>query len=344
MEATAGPVAGIGEDEWQAAVALIGQARRVLLCTHAQPDGDAIGSSLGLAHALESAGRTATVACADRPENALASLPGAERIMTDLAPLYPPDGPLPWDLIIVLDASGLGRLGALYERHRLLFQRLPLINLDHHVTNERFGLVNLVDPAAAAAAEVVMLLLERLGLRPNRPAAPCLLMALMTDSLSFQTESTSSRTLRLAAALVDAGAPLAALAATFRQRPPGNALVWSKALPSLQFAAGGRIAWVEVPRDVVASSGPGADSSGLSGFAGNIAGVDVGMVIEEGPDGVIYVGLRSQTVDVAALAAAFGGGGHRRAAGCHFPPPATIEDVRARLLAAIEGALPPRPE
>jgi phosphoesterase RecJ-like protein len=162
----------------------------------------------------------------------------------------------------------------------------------------------------------------------------------MTDTLSFQTEATSARTFGVASFLLECGAPLSALAAEFRRRPRGNALVWSKALGSLQFAAEGRIAWFEVPRSAVETSGPGADTSGLSGFAGNIAGVEVGMVIEEGADRKVYVGLRSQTIDVAQVAGQFGGGGHMRAAGCHFSPPATIADARTALLSAIEAALP----
>ena len=334
------PSGAIADEDWGRAVGLIRPAARVLLCTHQKPDGDAIGSLLGLGYALESAGKRVTLACADPPQNALAQLPGADRIVGDLAG-GALNGEPPWDAIITLDASSLDRLGTLYERYRALFERLPVINVDHHVTNDRFGAANLVDPRAAAAAEVVTELLGHLGLRPDAAAATCLLAGILTDSLSFQTETTTSHTLRAAAALVEAGAPLAGLAYTlYRQRPRGTALVWSQALGTLQFAAQGRIAWIEVTRAMVESSGPGADTGGLSGFAGNIAGVDVGFVLEEGADSNVYAGLRSQSVDVAAIAARFGGGGHTRAAGCHFAPPATLADARACLLPAIEAALP----
>jgi phosphoesterase RecJ-like protein len=338
-EPITGPTPPIGEEDWQRACDLVARARRILLVSHKKPDGDAIGSLLGLGHALESAGKSVTMACADPPANALAQLPGAERIVTDLSPHSSSNGALPWDLIISADASGLDRLGTVYEANRQVFAALPVIDLDHHITNDRFGAANLVDPAAAAATEVATLFLQRLGIRPNVPSATGLMFGLLTDTLSFQTEVTSSRTFEVAAYLLECGAPLSALATGFRRRPLGSALVWSKAMGSLQFAAGGRIAWFEVPRSIVESSGPGADTSGLSGFAGSILGVDVGMVIEEGADGHVYVGLRSQTIDVAQLAAQFGGGGHQRAAGCQFTPPATIAGARAALLAAIEAAL-----
>ncbi|MGH2355154.1 MAG: DHH family phosphoesterase [Chloroflexota bacterium] len=332
--------AGITRDEWASAAELVQAAQRVLICAHKKPDGDAIGSLLGLGHALESAGRRVTLACADPAPDDLALLPGAQRIVTDLQPISAPNGPVPWDVIVTVDASDIDRLGTIYEANRPLFDRLPVVNLDHHQTNTRFGTANLVDPHAASATEVVTLFLEHLGIRPTVPAATCLLAGMMTDSLSFQTESTTARTLRVAATLVEAGAPLPALAAhLFRRRSLGSALVWSKALGTLQFAAQGRIAWLEVTREMMESSGPGADSGGLSGFAGSIAGVVIGAVIEEIEDGAISVSLRSPTVDVAQVAAQFGGGGHQRAAGCQFPAPATIAEVRTQLLPALAASL-----
>jgi phosphoesterase RecJ-like protein len=100
------------------------------------------------------------------------------------------------------------------------------------------------------------------------------------------------------------------------------------------------VAWVEASRAVLEAAGPGADGGGLSGFAASIEGVEVGFSLDEGPGGTIFAGLRSATVDVAAVAAHFGGGGHARAAGCQFPPPVTLASAGAALLAVIEGALP----
>jgi bifunctional oligoribonuclease and PAP phosphatase NrnA len=338
-----------GEPDWDRAVELIRGAERILLCSHRKPDGDAIGSLLGLGYALEGAGKTVTAACADAPDGNLAKLPGAERIVQDLSARYSLDRPLPWDLIVVVDASGLDRLGPIYEANRDLFAALPVIDIDHHVTNDRFGVANIVVPTAASATEVLTELLVRLDIAPDVASATCLLAGLMTDSLSFQTESTTPQTLRTAAALVEAGAPVASIAyMLFRQRPRGGAVLWSKALGTLQFASQGRVAWLEVTRRMVeeaAQAGPGADSGGLSGFAGSIEGVDIGLQLEEGADGKIYAGFRSQLIDVAALAGEFGGGGHKRAAGCHFEPPATIASAREQVLAAIERALAstPRP-
>jgi phosphoesterase RecJ-like protein len=333
----------MSDPEWDLAVELIGGAQRVLICSHRKPDGDAIGSLTGLGWALESVGKHVTLACADAATNTLGLIPGAEKIVQDIRPLYSLDAPLPWDLCIVVDASGLDRLGTLYEDNRDLFAALPLVDIDHHITNDRFGAANIVDARAASATEVLALLLPRLGIEPDVTVASCLLSGLITDSLSFQTEATTPRTLRVAAGLVEAGAPLSAIAfQLFRQRPRASAIVYAKALGTLQFACEGRVAWLEVTRAMVESAGEGADSGGLSGFAGSIQGVEVGFQIEEGADGNIYAGFRSQSVDVAALCGELGGGGHVRAAGCSFKAPATIAEAREKILEVVTRHLPPR--
>jgi phosphoesterase RecJ-like protein len=323
--------------DWEGAVALLGRARRLLLGAHLKPDADTVGSVLGLGQALESLGKEVTLYCADPLSGALASLPGAERLTTAL----PTDAA--WaalDAVVTLDVSTIDRLGPLYLEAPERLTRLPVLNVDHHLTNPRFGTVDLVDPAAASTAELVTALLERMGVPLTVPVATCLLAGVLTDTLSFQTVSTTPATLRTAASLLQAGAPLAALAYRyFRQRTRGSALVWSRALATLSFAAGGRIAWVEVSRAMLEAAGPGADGAGLSGFAANIEGVEVGFSLEEAPDGSIFVGLRSPTVDVAAIAARFGGGGHARAAGCQIPPPTTLAAARAALLEVVEESL-----
>jgi phosphoesterase RecJ-like protein len=328
--------------EWDRAAALLRRSRRLLIFAHAKPDADTIGSVLGLAQALAPSGTTATLVCAHPLGGGMADLPGAEHFRTAV-PEHGSNGTAPvddYDAIVAVDAATLDRLGGVYEANLERFGRLPVLNIDHHVSNPGFGSVNLVDPEAAAAAEVVTLLLEHLQIKPSVAAATCLMAGLLTDTLSFQTEGTTPRTLRVAASLVEAGAPLSQLAFRFfRQRSRGSALLWSGALSTLQFAAGGRVAWLEISRAVVAAAGPGAETTGLSGFAASIEGVEVGFTLEEAADGTIFVGLRSQTVDVAAVAGTFGGGGHVRAAGCHFAPPKTLAAARDAVLGAVEAAL-----
>ena len=320
--------------DWAGAAALLREAGRLLLWGHRKPDADTAGSVLGLAFALESLGKSVTLVCTDRLEGVLTTLPGAERFLT--AP--PAEGT--WDAVVSLDVATVDRLGPAYEAAAPRLAGLPFLNVDHHPTNPGFGTVNLVDPQAAATAEMVTLLLEQMGVPLTEPVATCLLAGLLTDTLSFQTEGTTPRSLRVGATLLEAGAPLAPLAHQFfRQRSRGSALVWSGALGTLRFAAGGRVAWVEISRAVRAAAGAGGDGAGLSGFAASIEGVEVGFSLEEAADGTIFAGLRSSTVDVAAVAGTFGGGGHVRAAGCQFAPPATLATAAEALLSVIEPAL-----
>jgi phosphoesterase RecJ-like protein len=330
--------------DWDGAADFLRRFQSFLLCAHQKPDADTIGSTLGLASVLEGLGKRVTLVCADRLSASLATLPGADRFLTAVPAIPAVSVGGTYEAIVALDASTLERLGAVPPASPALFGALPLLNIDHHLTNPRFGTVNLVDARAAATAELVTLLAQRMSVPLSVPAATCLLAGLMTDTLSFQTESTTPRTLRVGASLLEAGAPLPALAFRFfRQRTRHSALVWSGALGTLRFGAGGRVAWVEVSRAVLEAAGPGADSGGLSGFAASIEGVEVGFSLEEAPDGTVFVGLRSATVDVAAVAARFGGGGHARAAGCQLVPPATLAAAGAALLAVIEGALPTLP-
>ena len=171
--------------DWAGAAALLRGAGRLLLWGHRKPDADAAGSVLGLAYALESLGKSVTLICSDPLEGILTTLPGAERFLT--AP--PADGT--WDAVVSLDVSTADRLGPPFAAAAAQLAGLPFLNIDHHLTNPGFGTVNLVDPAAAATAEMVTLLLEQMGVPLTVPAATCLLAGLLTDTLSFQTESTT---------------------------------------------------------------------------------------------------------------------------------------------------------
>jgi len=162
---------------------ILQQARRPLLIAHIAPDGDAIGSLLGLGWAMKEMGRWPTLACADPvPEN-LRFLPGCDEIVSQ------PRGSE--DLVVTLDCSDLQRLGSLHSED--LFTRLPVLNIDHHVTNTGFGNAQLVEPAAASTSQIVHGLLCRLGWPLSPWTAACLLTGLITDTRSFRTPNTGAR-------------------------------------------------------------------------------------------------------------------------------------------------------
>src|SRR5215813_2656061 len=137
------PPEGLDGEQVRAAWALMMNARRLALLAHEHPDGDALGSALGLAHVLRGFGKACVVACADPPPALYAFVPGIETVQTDL-------GDEAFDLVVALDAGELSRYGPLYERHRAFLDQAPVVNIDHHVTSPGCGQVNIIDVASAA--------------------------------------------------------------------------------------------------------------------------------------------------------------------------------------------------
>lgn len=289
-------------------------ARRPLLLSHCQPDGDAVGSVLGLAHSLQAAGQHPITALPEPVPDNLAFLPGAEEIRCSLIGL-----PEDVDLVFVLDCGRLDRVKQLYTEHQALFDRLPIINIDHHLANPLFGAVNLVDTSAAAVAEQLYFLIIDLGLPLTIPAASCLLAGIITDTQSFRTPNTTGRTLQAAAGLTEAGAPMAEVSAMLhRTASPSSLRLWGQALNTVQSRDG--LLWASVSQSMlVTCSATPAEADGLIDLLCIVRDMSVVLLFREEGNGSVRVSLRSMDgrLNAAEVAAYFGGGGHLRAAGCH---------------------------
>ncbi len=330
--------AAIPVDEWERASALTLAARRVVLTTHAGPDGDGIGSMVGLYIALRAMGKTAAMVCADPAPPDLTFVPHSDEVQAlhqlDALPFLP-------DLCIVCDAASLERLGAVYAESEHHFAALPILNLDHHQTNTRFGQVNLVDTAAAATAEIVHAFLERLQVEPTREAATALMTGLVTDTLGFRTDSVTPRTLVLAAHLLEHGAPLEEINhRVFHATRFEKLKLWGYGLANLQRSEDGRIVWVQLPREVRRELGAKeTDLMGLASLIEGIEGADVVILAWDKRKDPLRTGisLRSRTVDVAAIAQTLGGGGHTGAAGALLNEP--LDAGLAKALAAAQAGL-----
>ena len=174
-------------------------ARRVLTICHENPEADALGSALALALALGARGATVTPVCADPVPVLYDFMPAIDRFRTE------PDPAVDYDLVVVLDCGELERVGPILDTHRELFGRVPIVNIDHHKSNPRFGAVNWVDPAASATCEMVTLLLGAMGaplVTGGRAVADALMAGLVMDTATFQHPNVTPRTLRVAADLV----------------------------------------------------------------------------------------------------------------------------------------------
>jgi phosphoesterase RecJ-like protein len=313
---------------------LLQRAQRPLLIGHIAPDGDAVGSLLGLGWAMKELGRWPTLACADPIPASLNFLPGSSEIV----PRRKGDE----DLVVSLDSSDPTRLGSLYDED--LFTRLPVLNIDHHVTNVGFGTAQLVDPTAVSTTQIVYRLLRRLDWPVSPWTATCLLTGLITDTRSFRTPNTDAEALRTALELVEAGASLLEIGQHLtRSLSAGIVALWGRALSTARLRDG--IIWIEISQDLQRECGvSGSDASGLVSFIAGVREAQIALMLTEKPDGRVEVGMRSVPgVDVSGVALALGGGGHRQAAGCTLPGPieAAREEVLGRLAAVLQTASDP---
>ncbi len=314
------------------AVAVVADARRVLLSTHVSPDGDGIGSGLGLVLGLSALGKEAVLAIADPVPSYLQFLPGGDRIRSGQA------NEEAWDVLIALDCGDWDRLGE-GPGDRSLFG--TVINLDHHRSNERYGDLDVIDPGASATGLMAFHLLEALDAPLEAEAALCLYTAIATDTGFFRYSNTDVDTFEAATELVRAGAsPYAVHHALHETHPPSRLRMMGEALALLEFYGDGRIGLIPLEAWVFERAGATAeDTEGLVDLPRSVGRVEVAILLRPSPEGESFkVSLRSKRqVDVARVAERFAGGGHARAAGCRLEGP--IGRAKDRLVAAIQEEL-----
>jgi bifunctional oligoribonuclease and PAP phosphatase NrnA len=283
-------------------------AGRIAILSHEDPDGDAIGSSLGAYFGLLGLKKDLTVLNPDPLPSHLAFLPGSEKIETAISHR-------PFDLYLVLDCGDRSRVGTL-----LASPRGPIVNIDHHESNGRFGDLNWVEERASSTGELMYrLLFERMGLPLSEAAATNLYTAILTDTGSFRFSNTSPRALRIAASLLKMSQPPDFIASQlYEDKNLGQLRVLGAVLSSIEVEEEGKIAWGLITQEML-SRGPIAleETEGFVNFPRSIRGVEVAAVFKEVGFREYRLSLRSKgAVDVGKVAAAFHGGGHHNASGC----------------------------
>lgn len=321
----AGPLSSLTAEDLAAVpaevVARIRAAREVLMVCHENPEADALGSALAVALAVEELGGRATPVCADRVPQMYSFMPRIERFRQD------PEEGRAYDLIVVGDCGELERIGPVLTRNAELFGRVPIVNIDHHVSNTGFGAVDWIDPKAAATCEMDTLLMPALGLpigAADGAIAANLLAGVVIDTANFQHPNTTPRTLRVAAELVAAGAPLADTARLiYRTKPNGQLKLFGLVLGRLESDVDHRLVWTSLLQSDYATSGADpADSEGLSDLLSQSATGELVILFKEvGPQTRISVRTREGGADATVLTGLFGGGGHARASGATVPLP-----------------------
>lgn len=303
---------------------LLSEARRPLLVTHVAPDGDAIGSLLSMGWVLLAQGKSPTLACQDAFPRRFAFLPGFEKVVQD-----PPPGP--YDLLVTFDCSDLDRIGRIGQS---IGRGLPLLNIDHHVTNTRFGTVDLVAEDAVSTTHILYHLIRHLPHPIDKRIATCLLTGLVTDTRGFRTANVTPEVFHIAVELMEIGAPLATITRNSLDRRPLAALrLWGAGLTRLQSADG--VVWTTLPVSVQQTIGhDGYGDAGLANLLISAEEARVAVVFTEQPDGAVEVGFRAiPGFDVSHIALQLGGGGHALAAGCRIPGP--LEAAQRRVLTLL---------
>jgi bifunctional oligoribonuclease and PAP phosphatase NrnA len=310
------------------------QGHRFLLTSHVNPDGDAIGSELGLARILRGLGKSAVVWNRDPTPTVYLPLPGSDRIHVGTEP--PAGFPELFDACIVLECPSLDRCG--HER----ISEVPLINIDHHLGNQHYGVVNWVDTSAPAVGELVYRLAQGLRTTLDPDTATALYLTLVTDTGGFRFSNATPAAFESAAALVREGArPEQVSQWLYESQPLGAVRLLAAMLGTLEIHSDGRVATALLTPEMFEAAGASAgDAEGLIDTPRSIAGVDAVGLLRRRPDGTWKVSLRSRgEIDVERIARQHGGGGHHNAAGFAPEGDHTGEALRAQVAAELTAAL-----
>ena len=309
----------------------IKEADTICVVGHIRPDGDCIGSQLGLATALANSGKDVTVWNQDPVPDKLRFLDPDRRVRR-------PSSGHKFDLVIATDAADITRLGSVQD---CIANRKVLINIDHHSSNTRYGDINWVSPKEPSTGELIFDLCKWAGWKITQPIANSLFTAVSTDTGSFQYPSTTPDTLQTAAELVERGADLGEICQeVYQSYPLTRVKLLRHVYSTFRLTHHSKTAyfWLK-KRDFTRADASTEESEGLIDHIRAIEGVRVALVFEElGPD-LTRISFRSkdERIDVAEIAKVFGGGGHKAAAG------ARVEgrplSVQRRVLGAVKKAL-----
>ncbi len=292
------------------------------------PDGDCIGSLLALGWGLRELGKAVVLSLDDKVPETFNYLPG----WNEIAPRVPRDE----NLFVYVDGSDRGRYGRAYDPARIGGR--TTINIDHHVTNEHFAAINLVDVTAASTAEIIYELIRRLRAPITPTIAQCILTGIVTDTLGFRTVATTPETLERAMEMLRAGGSIPEIIDRVYNRRSFNSLrLLGYVIDHAQLE--GPIIWSAVSKETQRAFG--TNGNGTGGFVNmllSVADARVAFFLAEKEDGRVDLGLRSRAgTDVSGIAYRLGGGGHKQAAGAMLPPP--FETAAARVIEEIKKEL-----
>ncbi len=288
---------------------LCDEHERFLIISHVRPDGDAYGSTLGLALTLQAQGKEVQTVNADGLSPLFEFLPGSKDLTAAT-----PKAPEADRLLISVDCADVKRHGAAFDQ----WQRLPDVSIDHHVSNPGYAKLNLIDAESPATAQVLYEIISGLKWPLTPEVAANLYVGIMTDTGSFRYRQTTAYTFEVSAKLVAAGADPTDLAeACYQSFRAERLLLIAEVFKAIRFGNHNRVAWFSLTPEMYTLSGALPDETdGLIEYLQAVKTVEVAFLLEALPDGLTRASMRSRgTVDVQQICREFGGGGHRLAAG-----------------------------
>ena len=302
--------------------------RNFLITSHRNPDGDALGSGLGLQRLIRQLGKTAAMQVRDGFNRALYNIPGANEVaITDT---LPPDYPNDYDAIFTMECPEVERTG---------YPVLPgpVVNIDHHLGNTMYGEINYLDLEAPSVGEMVLQInRSHLHLPLDPDIATAMYVSLATDTGFFRYHNTTLRAFQAAEELVRAGAVPGDVSLWINESNAAGAIkLLGLCLSTLEITHGGKIATVELPKRFFDEAGASPeDTEGIVNYGRSIEGVMISALLKEADANSTRVSLRAKPgPDVQAVAAMFGGGGHKAASGCTIALP--LPEAKKKLLSIL---------
>ena len=308
----------------------IKDSKSIAIVSHLMPDGDNLGSCLALYTALKNYGKNVKVIIDD-------NIPKLYMFLAGINEIERPNPSYRFDLLIALDCGDPERLG---KCANYIKQGTTVINIDHHISNTGYGNLNMVDSNAAATGEMVYQIIKIMGIDMNKDISECLYTAIVTDTGQFQYSNTTSITHQIAGDLLNNGVSAPNMYKKIYQTSTKDKVVLlSKALATMQFHFDDRVAGITLDSELVtAALGKDSDTEGVINYARDVDTVEVAYMLKELVSGKVKASFRSKEyVDVMKIATYFGGGGHKKAAGCTIF--GSLEEARNQILEQVSKEL-----
>ena len=300
---------------------LLKAAKKVVIVSHVSPDGDTLGSSLALMHALRILGKEVIMNVDDDISTVYSFLPGIDDYCR-----FAPDESVKADLLVIIDASSADRAGNAMD----VVKPHAVLNIDHHKTNTRFADYLYLDSDAAATAEIIYSLLLEMGIELTTDIATCIYEGIYTDTGSFKYSNTTSKTMETAAALLKYGVNPSLISDNMELRSRSQVEMLRKVLETLTFLHDGKIAYIEIAPELYDNN---VDTDAFISYPRYVEGVEIALLFKQVEDNLTRVSFRSKEIDVAKIALSFGGGGHKKAAGCSIYAP--LKEAEKVILKAV---------